>query len=386
MPRSLPIAAAALAAAAGACVETLPPLDETTSLRVELLSPVDPGTREARLDDTVRTAQIRVTAIDAQGQVDTDFQFATQVYVQFLGTLTPELGRNMPLATVALTDGVSAPTTIELPPVFGPTVLWVEDGGPEGSYATGTSSTLWFRDPYIADIQTPADEEAIDALSASPLELKQVNVSASRHGDRGRLVVNGTYAQGYTVSDVACADAAGTPPCVAGPYDHLLIFSFSRPKDEHGRNIVTGQVIDGFAGGVQEFNGLTEIGFPQSFVDGEPVVDEARIPEPVVVQPSWLSTEKIQFERNEAGLIAVDGATVCPLDDDYATYKQWKLDLGNGCRNAVNVITAGVVADFDPGAHVGRTLPRVVGVLRPLSIENFNVWILYPRAGSDLSL
>ena len=373
-----------VATSLAACVDTLPPLDETTSLRVELLAPTDPGTSDQRLPDTARSAQIRVTAVDAQGEIDTEFDYSTQVYAQFLGTLTPELGR-APLAIVALQDGVSTPTTVMLPPVYGPTVLWVEDGGAEGSYATGTSPILWFRDPYVADIQTPESETALDALSSSPLETKQIKVTGSRYGERGRLVVNGTYAQGYTLSDVECADAQGTPPCVAGPYDHLLIFSFQRPRDERGRNINAGQFIDGFTGGVQEFNGLTEIGFPQSFVtEADPiVVNEARIPEPVLIEESWL-TNKILFERAEAGLVAMNNVTVCELDDDYATYKQWKVDIGAGCGSPINVITAGVT-EFDPAARVGQPIAHLVGTLRPVNIGTFNVWIVFPRTGADLT-
>ncbi len=367
------------------CVEHLPPLDEITSLRVELLMPTDPGAADRRLAGTVTSAQIQVSAIDSRGQ-PADLDGPVKVYVQFLGTLTPELGAAAPLTTVMLTDGVSAPTTVNLPPVFGPTVLWVEDDRDGGTYPTGTSPILWFRDPFISDISTPEDEMALDALESSPLELKQVTVSGSRHGALGRLVVTGTYAQGYSLSDVLCADINGTPPCTAGPYDHILIFSFSRPKDEQGRAINAGQFTNGFAGGVQEFNGLTEIGFPQSFVE-EPTpvsVDEARIPAPVVIQSSWL-TNIIEFEKNETGLVQINNGTVCPIDDDYATYKQWKVDVGSGCGRPINVITTGV-SEFDPTTHEGMPITRVVGVLRPVNIGTFNVWIIYPRTGADLTL
>ena len=378
-------AASLLVLAIAGCVETLPPLDEVTSLQVELLMPTDPGAEDRRLDPSVTTAQIKVTAIGADG-LPADLDGPVQVYAHFLGTLTPELGASQPLATIMLTDGVSAAATVTLPPVFGPTRLWVEDGREGGTFPTGVSPILWYRDPFISDISRPENEMALDALSSSPLELKQVTVTASQYGARGRLVVTGTYAQGYSLSDVQCADENGTPPCVAGPYDHILIFSFSRPKDERGRDIRAGQFTDGFAGGVQEFNGLTEIGFPQSFVEEEdPVdVDAARIPAPVVVQQSWL-TNTIEFEKVETGLVAVENATVCPLDDDYVTYKQWKLDIGSGCGAAINVITTGV-ADFDPNDRVGLTIPRVVGVLRPVNIGSFNVWIIYPRDAADLVL
>lgn len=372
-----------LAGAAG-CVDHLPPLDETTSLKVELLAPADPGSAMNRLSG-LASAQIKVTAIDAQDQPDTTVNRTLQVYVQFLGTLTPELGSGTPLATVTMQNGVSGTTTVNLPPLYGPSVIWVEDGGDGGSYATGTAPTLWFPDPYIHDISAPTSETALDALVSSPLDNKQVTVSGSRHGANGHMVVTSTYAQGYTLSDVQCADPAGTPPCTAGDYDHLLIFSFSRPKDDRGRTLQPGQFVDGFAGGVEEFNGLTEIGFPQTFVKSDQVsVDPARIPAPVVIQQSWLSNP-ILFERVEAGLVEVDGATVCALDSDWDTYKQWKLDIGAGCGAAINVVTAGVV-EFDPATKVGMVMPKVVGIMRQLNLSNGNIWIMYPRSSADLGL
>jgi hypothetical protein len=368
------------------CVDHLPGIEGTQSLFVELIGPADPGTAESPLPDDARTLTVRVTALDEDNVTDTSFEGEVEVHVQFLGGLTPELG-DAPLDRITLTAGVSPEVDIDLPPVFGPTFLWIEDGGEGGTYATGTSETLWYRDPYVADVSTPEDEAALDALESSPLELKQVNVTRSRYGASGRLVVTGVYAQGYTVSDSQCADDAGTPPCVTGNYDHVLVFTFSRPRDERGRNIDVGQFIDGFTGAVQEFNGLTEIGFPQTFVAADdPVVDPAAVPAPAVIQEGWLSDE-IELERRESALVAVDGGTLCPLDEDYETYKQWKLDVGRGCGSPINVITAGVVDidDFDPAAHVEQVIPRVVGTLRAVNIGTFNVWIMYPRNAADVT-
>jgi hypothetical protein len=382
----------ALAGALCACVEVRDPITGTQSLRIELTSP-DPGSAAERLPETTRTVVVDVTAIDANGQVDAGFANPVQVYVNFLGTLTPYLGAT-PLATIAMASGRATDQTITLPPVFGPATLWFDDGAAaQPTYATGASPVLWYRDPFIEDTQRPEDEMAIDALSRSPLEGKQVTVRASRHGANGRLVVTSVFTQGYTVSDVACG-AGGAPPCTTGDYDHIMVFSFSAPRDEKGRLVRFGQVIDGFAGGVVEFNGLTEIGFPQTFVDaapGEVDINPARLPPPVEVELSWFTTNRIMFERNEAAPIAVVGARVCDLDNDWTTYKQWKLDpsgAGGNCmgnRNVINVISAGVVT-IDPVTLVGQTLPRVVGVLRPVNIGTFNVWIIYPRGSSDLTL
>jgi hypothetical protein len=368
---------------AAACVEDLPGLEGTSSLRVELLDPVDPGAVDRRIPDGTRAITVKVSAIDTHNQLDAAFTATVQVHVQFLGSITPELGARQPLATVEVVAGVSQPTVIELPAVFGPTVLWIEDGArADATFATGTSPTLWFRDPHIADISTPENPMGLDALVASPLELKQVAVSSSRHGALGRLVVTSTYSQGYTVSDVKCADEAGTPPCTTEDFDHILIFTFGRPVAVGGRTILVGDSVARFTGGVQEFNGLTELGFPQTFLSPEPTRPE-RVPPPRLVDTSWFSS-LIEFEKVESFLIRIDGATVCPVDDDYATYKQWKLDLGQGCgRQAINVITAGVI-DFDPVANEGARLTSVVGALRPVNIGSFNVWIIYPRSPADL--
>jgi hypothetical protein len=208
-----PLILAALATVG--CVETLPPLDETTSLAVELVAPADPGAPDRRLDDSARTVMIRVTAKDAQNQIDTGVTRTLRVYAQFLGSLTPAHDAVAPLATIDMAAGVTGVATITLPPVFGPTTLWVEDNGPGGSFAAGASPALWFREPTTSDISTPRDLMALDALSASPLQNKQVTITdlalrrarpAGRHRD---------LRPGLLGVRRECADDAGNPPCVA---------------------------------------------------------------------------------------------------------------------------------------------------------------------------
>ncbi len=388
-----------------ACTQMKDPIEGTQSLKIELVSPASGGTSAQRLPDTQRTITINLTALDAEGELDTTFDQDVQVYAQFLGTLTPKLTET-PLGSFHVTAGKATNQSVTVPLALGPTTLWVDDGkDADPTFATGTSPILWYRDPWISDLQTPKSETALDALFAIPLENKQVNVSTSRYGARGRFVVTSVFSQGYTVSDVNCADAAGTPPCVADSYDHAMIFTFSAPRGEDGRSIIEGQTIKGFAGGVEEFNGLTEIGFPQTFGDGGVDVNKAREPTPVVgdfettVTPgTWFDPlgavggGLINFERNEAAPIQINNAKVCNIDTDYTTYKQWKLDpagVGGNCKGnkkVINVITAGTVSDFDPTAHVGQTLAKVIGVLRPVSIDAFNVWVIYPRSAADLVL
>jgi hypothetical protein len=381
------------------CVDHNPGVTGTQSIRVELTAPQDPGAIDRRLPDGNSAPAIQLTAYDAAGEIDTGFERDVDVYVQFLGTLSPTFDTTYgtgadPLATIHMTAGVSTSQTVTLPLVFGPTTLWVDDAhSADPTYATGSSPILWYRDPFIADIQRPLSETSLDALTVSPLQNKQITINASRYGARGRLVVTSIFAQGYTVSDTQCADAAGTPPCVAQAYDHVEVFSFSAPRGGNGRLLEQGQTIDGFSGGISEFNGLTEIGFPVTF-GGSDEINPARVPDPVKLDPAWFGAlsdpgGRINFERNEAGAIEIDNALVCPLDDNYDTFNQWKIDptgTGNCGNNVLNVITAGVVNGLDPATLVGKTMPRVVGVLRPVEIGSFNVWIIFPRSAADLTL
>lgn len=398
------------------CVDHPGGLTGTQSIGVQLVDPANPGDLVHRLPDGLRTVTINLTAYDAAFAADASFDRDVQVYAQFLGTVTPtptldDLAQQVatPLATFHLTAGKAMNQIVTLPEVLGPTTLWIEDGPHAGksgraidpgyvpTYATGTSPTLWFRDPYIADIQRPLNEMSLDALSVSPLANKQITVNSSRYGDVGRLVVTSVFAQGYTVSDVKCSDATGAPPCTAQAYDHVEVFSFSAPRDQRGKLLQQGQAIDGFSGGISEFNGLTEIGFPVTFATNDAVVPE-RLPVPVKLdKDTWFNPLSdpqgiINFERNEAAPIEIDNATVCMLDSNYVTFGQWKLDptgVGGDCsanRNVLNVITAGVIGDLDPATLVGKVVPRVVGVVRPVEIGSFNVWIIYPRSSADLTL
>jgi len=386
----------------GGCVEKLPgEVTGTQSIRVEVTSPANPGGpgKNERLADSARSVTMNLTAIGPDGAPDTSLTTDLQVFSQFLGTLTPGL-EEPPLMTVRMTNGVAMNQTLTLPSTFGPTTLWVDDGqSANPTYATGTSVTLWYRDPFVADLQTPGDETVNEALFRSPLETKQVTVNGSKYGANGRLIVTSVFAQGYTVSDAMCG-ANGAPPCTSQGYDHTMVFSFSAPRDQFGELLELGQIIDGFAGGVSEFNGLTEIGFPQSFSPETRDVNPARLPAPATFDPMWFGAVsdpmgRINFEKNEAAPIAITNATVCELDDDYDTYKQWKLDPAGGpgdCGNVdnlINVITTGVISELDTATLTslkGRPLPRVVGVLRPVSIGSFNVWIIYPRSAADVTL
>jgi len=379
-----------LTALVGACTTTDPPITGTTSLQITLVSPTNPGDIDHRLDAAAHDVTVDVQALDANGKNDDAYTKQISVYVHFLGTLSPYLDQP-PVATFNVTNGKAMGQHLTLPNVFGPTTIWFDDhAATDATYATGISPTLWYRDPFIRDIQTPSSEMGVDAYAAAPLDGKNISVNSSVHGAAGELVVTSVFAQGYTVADVLCA-SPDTPPCVANSYDYVEVFSFSAPADQQVRFLSEGQVISGFAGGISQFNGLTEIGFPQSFAPETIVVNKALEPPAVVIDNTWFTTNKINFERNESGAIEVDGGVVCPLDADYTTYKQWKVDpagVGDatacGGNNVINVITAGVV-DLDPGTLVGKKVSKLVGILRPVNIGSFNVWLIYPRSAADIT-
>ena len=120
-----------------ACVETRDPITGTQSLKIDLVSP-SPGSIDSRLPDTMRTIVVDVTAIGPDGAPDTAYSNTVSVYVNFLGTLSPYLGDPMPLATITMTGGKAVNQTIMLPPVFGPTTLWFDDGkATTPTYAAG---------------------------------------------------------------------------------------------------------------------------------------------------------------------------------------------------------------------------------------------------------
>ncbi|CAN5910649.1 hypothetical protein BH11MYX2_BH11MYX2_07540 [soil metagenome] len=382
------------------CTEHNVGVTGTQSLAIEMVAPTNPGDVNNRLSDTAHAVTVNIKAIDAQDQLDTSFTETINVYAQFLGTLTPALGEQ-PLTTIDVVNGVADNTALTLPDsVLGATTLWFDNGhGIARDYVpgpiTGTTPTLWYRDPFISDIQTPATETALDALSATPLTDKQIAVSASRYGATGKLVVTSVFAQGYTLSDVNCASR----PCTSDFYNHVVVFSFSAPRDQRGEVLLVGDIVRKFNGGVEEFNGLTEIGFPASFTTDathmEKEHDEAAVPAPVKLDPlTWFKplsdpNGRINFERNEAGLIEIDGATVCPLDENYTTDKQWKIDpsAAGACtgNELLNLITQGTDFTVDPATLVGKKLTKIVGILRPVNIGSFNVWIVYPRGEADIT-
>ena len=356
------------------------------SVQVTVRSPAQLGTPERRITD--HDVVVDLAVLDAHGEPVTAL-VKLNVYVQWLGTLSPVRDASPPLQVIDVRGGQASGVRITLPVTYGPTVLWFEDTGEDrisSSFATGASLPLWYADPTAADVNRPVDEMAADSNEHSPLEGKQLNVVAQ---PGNQLVVTATYTQSYNVSEVR---PDGTTP----DYAHLYVFSFQKPP------VYVGQVLEYVTGGVTEFNGMTELSFPRA----EPLApppETSFFPKPVVVTSETLK-DRIAMEKLEGALIQVKDAAACPLPEKcdpenratlerctYEKYGQWLVDVGAGCTARflrMSVVTKGAVSDIDR-VVAGQPVPPaagtrfgcITGTLRNVALNQGStlVWILYPR-------
>lgn len=406
------------------CSEQLPSITGTTSIRMNIHTPMDWGTAADRLDESPSEIEISMAMIKSDGEIDVSFEGSIDLYSYFLGSLTPS--RNvvepdclwqgawwcsselnevvMPLCRVTLSEGSHFSNAVGncqikndtrlvvtvLSPMYGHSLLWAEHVyDKNATYATGTSESLWIRSPYLQEISKPYDEDSQTALERSPLENKQINVTQSRYGDTGHLIVTGVYPDRYTLSDINCPQEGST--CQTGAYDSIVVYSFNQARDEFGNSLKVGHIVSRLTGAVMEFIGLTELSFPQTFLEDQtPRAD--KVPEPASIRSDWLryppsQQNLIELEKLEASLVSVEGV-VCNFDNEYVKadfeeYGQWKVDVGQGCRNAVNIISYGQAPDFDPQAHQNEQI-KIIGTLQPVNIGQFHVWIVHPRNRDDI--
>jgi hypothetical protein len=257
--------------------------DRIVSYRITLKAPTDLGTEAAPIDEPApHQVVFDVEALGADGQVRTDYDATVALWVFFEGTLSPVLDESG-VATVTLSQGVARDVTREIPVAFGPTTIWLEDvnrdaegvpscvgpypplgGGADAcSYASGSSVTIHYRNPYLDEAQQPRDPNDFTATFQTLLQGKSVYIDHPRDPD-GLLVVTGSYAQAFTVTDIS-------PSAQTRGFNHMYVFSFSRAKRNDGTAVAAGDVVvecpggvcRGYlAGGIKEFVGFTELDFP----------------------------------------------------------------------------------------------------------------------------
>ena len=371
-----------------ACSETKGPVRSgPQSIRIDLKSPT--GTRTQPL--TSRTVMFDVTVLGPDGKVyDIDRDLA--LYTWFLGTLGRSFGTDVsqrcanPADTVHVTHGVAPNVSVTLPPVFGPTQIWIEDcNQPSPSYAVGATAQMWFPFPTMADVQQPRVDPACDPIitlfANSQLEGKQLAID---HSPTGKLVVTGKFAQFYTVTDT------GLPN-----FHSMEIYSFGAPPVDVG-DVLEGQTL---TGSITEFNGMTELNFPLATV----ISHSEPLPPPTVITIDDLNygsdmTKALKLEGLEAAIVELHDACVCPPGADYATFQQWPVAFKNpatmmyncGRTYSLGVVTAGQVAGWDPpkeGHHLSAirgVLVNIAGCASRTSGNPYSFFILHPRDGNDL--
>ncbi len=287
-----------------------------------------------------------------------------------------------------------------------------DDDEGAGSHAVGVSAPLWFDFPRLADVQ--------GRQGASPMAGRRVVVEG------GSMVVTRITTDGFYVSEL---DTSGA----SVPWGHLFVFNYSTP---HGLRVC--DRIERLSGGVVEFFGFTELGFPAwrsvpwcpegmrcpvpggDVLLGEPCpVSEAR-----VLDGAVLGTP--DMEPWESALVEVRGARLptlfgpepppagsnCDLNGDgvvslapgperdcndncmgtvscsewnqYLEFGQFVVEVDG---KAISVVLRDSVPDFDPGAMPGAVLPALRGTLRhfaPLGPQRG--YVLQPRCRADLAL
>ncbi len=184
----------------------------------------------------------------------------------------------------SFSDG-QATGTVEVRKVFGRVSLWLEDvhtvnadlveGGSkpiqmikrEGSYATGVSDPMNFKNPTLVQAQYSPWIEANDNIDTSALadsfvefDCRQNDPTGPFIDGHGQLVVTGVFSEGFFVTDTAVP---------AGGYNHLYVYNYSYPED-----LEVGDRLDLLSGTSQDFSGCTQISFPA----WQKAVDENRRP------------------------------------------------------------------------------------------------------------
>ncbi|MGZ3428990.1 MAG: hypothetical protein ACXVCV_20195, partial [Polyangia bacterium] len=238
------------------------------SLDVELLDPPPSGLGSPMAPVNVKQATFNIVARDEQGNIvakDID----VDVFISFGGVKTgansacgaDETG-NAPIEKVTLKAGKLMNHSVTLPLAYGSTSIWLDE---PVSGAGGASPTIYFRNAFINEAQTPPDPMAANATFCSPFNGKFLIFDHATGS--GQLVVTSVFSNAFSITDT------GVP---AGQFNSMYLFAFGKPPP----NIVEGRVITSFSGNYSKFVGFTELNFPL-FNAADDTVPLAPLPPPV---------------------------------------------------------------------------------------------------------
>lgn len=302
---------------------------------------------------------LSVTAIDQDGSNAKDFNGPVNINIGPTGQLVLRQEKSF-----AMSNGFAKDIPVKVKYIHGKTHLWIEDIGVDstpGSFATGLSDEIWFKNPTLRNIQEP------EKSSDSPLRNEFVEINI---GNR-ILVVTGITNDGFYVTDISEPD---------GIYNAMYVYAFSRPE-----GLSEGDRISQLNGSVQEYYGFTELGFP-SWIASE---NGLQLPDPYLITESQLDDDDV-MEMYESRLVRIQNGVICKMGEDFDTYGQWTVLISNtgDCESGqggINVISTFAVPEFDPRKHEGETVLMLTGNLRYHRYASPN-WILYPRKLSDIEL
>jgi len=362
-----------LAAALAGCVgETREVADAVGSFDIHISSPSDLGDEIQSRAVTARDFVLDIMAVNARGAApDTGFNGRAQLSILYGGRLSP-------IKEITFTGGVATGIAITLPRVFGKTVFWVEDSlGASPTWAAGASLPIIFANPTIADLQASSMTTPPYSSDLTGYQLQVGGQANATH----RMVVTAVTNSGYYLTDI---------DGVAGGWNSMYVFNFSRP------NVLVGANILWFSGGIAEYLGSTQITFPTW-----EVCDPAKetwcngtvpVPAPIANETTY---DALNLEALESALVEVDHVQIQDVDADaydrssYDTYGQFKVRLYDAKGNIaapIQVLAKTEVPDFSPRDFKMKDFTYFRGVLTELNFKagkNTN-WVIYVRGKCDI--
>lgn len=311
-----------------------------------------------------------ITAVDEQG-APIGHDVDVQVFLSFGGVKTGALAAcgsddsgNLPIATVHLPGGQVLNYGLDLPQAFGSATIWLDE---LTDHATGASPTIYFRNPYIAEVQTPPDVNAPNASFCSPFNGKFITFDETAM-PTGKLVVSSVFGNAFTVTDTSYGDYAH--------FNTIYLYAFGKPPNY----IVPGRVLSKFSGNISKFIGFTELNFPLF----DATKDLADLPPPYALASADTSNLP-KLISLDAGTVTLTGKECDPFPDNptndpnvqrtrdsWTKFNQFVLDGDGTCGTFTNFaveLPAKQLGTFDPLANREKMV-QVTGMLRNNSGQN----------------
>ncbi|MDP8222637.1 MAG: hypothetical protein P9L99_04700 [Candidatus Lernaella stagnicola] len=312
-----------------------------------------PGSPQAFPDEPLRYV-LQIRALDENGDFLSTYAGKLAFRVEPVGHFAA--GQQ---SRVEIENGTADAVELYVEACHGDVTIWVEDAGgldQSGTYAAGATPMLYFEDPTLTQVQRT------DNFESSGLFGDFVEV---RVADRNVVVTN-VRRDGFYCQDL---DEPG------GSWAGMFVYTHNRPEVE------TGMRLTALRGQVDEYFGFTELGFPDYLA--EPTDETV---DPFTITPSLMAND-IAMEELESSLVQVEDITVCPVDETFYAYDQWRVSFSglSGCgeeSNTILVAETAVFDEIDPPSMEGKTFVRVTGNLRYHYLANPG-WMVIPRRAGD---